>query len=188
MTIDEKINQFYTAAMDSATNQTVQVIDEYKQSLQKIYDNHKVDVLKKAEISYRLESSNILREKNRLLSSEAITIKRKVSEKAVELTAQLFQDVSDTLNAFMKTSDYLDLLATQITAASEFARGEEITFYINPSDESLKSSLETKTGVAITISTTDFIGGTRAVIQARSILIDNSFVTKLAEAKNNFML
>jgi len=188
MTLDEKINQFYTAAMDSATNQTAQVIDEYKQSLQKIYDNHKEDILRKTEISYRLESSDIIREKNRILSSEAITIKRKVSERSVELTTKIFQDVSETLNAFMKTSDYVDLLATQITAANEFARGDEIIVYINPSDESLKTSLESKTGVTLTISSTNFIGGTRAVIHAKSILIDNSFLSKLAEAKNNFML
>ena len=188
MTLDEKINQFYTAAIESATSQNIKIIDEYNQSLQNIYNDHKEDVLRKTEISYLVESSNVIREKNRNLSSEAIKIKRIVSEKSMELTTALFQDVAEQLNIFMKTPDYIDLLSTQVIASKEFAREDEVTIYINTTDEALKTSLESKTGITLTVSTTNFIGGTRAVLHAKSILIDNSFISKLAEAKNNFML
>jgi vacuolar-type H+-ATPase subunit E/Vma4 len=86
----------------------------------------------------------------------------------------------------MKTYDKIDLLSKQIMEANVFARGEEIIIYINPSDESLKASLESKTGFTLTISATDFIGGTKAVIKTKNILIDNSFLTKLTEAKDDF--
>lgn len=188
MTLDEKLDRFYTAAIDSATSQNIQIVNEYKQSLQKIYDDHKEDALRKAEVTYHVESNNLIREKNRNLSVETIKIKRRISEKSDELTDLLFQDVAKKIDVFMKTSEYFDMLAAQITAAKDFARGEEITIYINPSDEALKVSLESKTEATLTISVNDFIGGTRAVIHSKSILIDNSFLTKYAEAKDAFML
>lgn len=188
MTLDEKLEQFYKSAVDSATSQNLQIIDEYKKSLQKIYDDHKEDVTRKAEISYRMASENLIREKNRKLSTDIINLKRKINEKAAEITEKIFQEVNDALLSFMKTPDYIDLLAKQIIDANNFARGEEVTIYINPSDKNLKETLESKTGVTLTISTIDFMGGTRAVIHKQNILIDNSFSTKLAESKNTFML
>lgn len=188
MTLDEKLEQFYKSAVDSATSQNIQIVDEYKQSLQKIYDDHKEDVLRKAEIAYRMESENLIREKNRNLSVETIKIKRKINEKSAELTEIIFKEVVDKLIEFIKTPEYINLLEKQIIDANSIARGKEITIYINPSDENLKAALESKTGVALTVSATDFMGGTRAVIHEQNILIDNSFSTKLVESKNTFTL
>lgn len=188
MTLDEKLDQFYTAAIDSATSQNIQMIDEFKKSLQKIYDEHKEDALNKANKSYSLESENLIREKNRTLSAEAINIRRRISEKSTELTNKLFQDIEKKINDFMKAPEYIELLSVQIANATNFARGEAITIYINPSDVSLKPALEERTGAILTISTRDFVGGTRAVIQKENILIDNSFLTRLSEARNELML
>ncbi len=88
----------------------------------------------------------------------------------------------------MKTSEYTDLLCTQIKNAVDFAKGDAITLYINPSDADKKSMLEERTGASLTVSNRDFIGGTRAVIPSHSILIDNSFFTRLEEAKSSFTL
>lgn len=188
MTLNEKLEQFYKSAVDSATSQNLQIVDEYKKSLQKIYDDHKEDVTRKSDIAFRAASENLIREKNITLSTDTMDLKRKINEKAAELTEKIFKEVYEMLLTFIKTPDYVELLATQITAANTFARGEEVTFYINSSDESLKAELESKTGITLTISTIDFIGGTRAVIHKQNILIDNSFLTKLEESKNSFML
>lgn len=188
MTLDEKLEQFYNAAIDSATNQNIQMIDEFRKSLQDIFDEHKEDAIKKSNISFRLESENLVREKNRALSAESINIKRKISEKSAEIKNLLFADVHKKLIDYMKTPEYIELLTTEIKAAIEFSRGEAMTIYINSTDENLKANLEEKTGVQLTISTIDFMGGTRTVIHSKNILIDNSFLTKITEAKNVFML
>lgn len=188
MTLDEKLDNFFTSAIDSATNQSIDIVSCYKQSLQSIYDDRKQSALRKADSSFRVESDNMIREKNRKLSNESVDIKRKVVDKTAELTDKIFIDVEKQLKEFMATSPYEDLLVQQIIAANLFARGEEITIYINPSDTDRKSSLEAKTSVSLTISKRNFVGGTRAVIHANSILIDNSFLTKLSEAKNSFTL
>lgn len=188
MTLDEKLDQFYNAAMESATSQNIQIIDEYKKSLQIIYSEHKKEALRKAEITYRMESEKLLREKNRELSNESIHIKRKISERTAELTDKLFEEAAVKLQDYMTTSGYFDLLCNQIKLAKDFALDEDITIYINPTDANLKASLEANTGAALTISNRNFIGGTRAVIQDKNILIDNSFLARLDEAKSTFTL
>ena len=88
----------------------------------------------------------------------------------------------------MKTPAYLDLLKEQIQYALDYAKGEEMELYINESDTDKKNSLEQMFNCSIQISNTDFMGGIRAVIRNRNVLIDNSFATKLAEERESFTL
>jgi vacuolar-type H+-ATPase subunit E/Vma4 len=87
----------------------------------------------------------------------------------------------------MDTPAYNQLLIHQINAAKMFAKDQKITIYIDPADSSRRSSLEVATNTLLTVSEYSFIGGTRAIIADKNILIDNSFETKLAEAKVNFL-
>lgn len=80
------------------------------------------------------------------------------------------------------------MLVKQLREAREFAGGEEIILYIDPSDAQYQYSIEAEVGAPVTVSTYSFLGGTRAVLPGRNILIDNSFETKLAEAKESFQL
>lgn len=186
MTLNEKLENFYTSVIDTATAESVKIIDEYKNTLQKIFDERKQAAVKRAENVYRNETEKIIREKNRRLSSETLAIRRRVLDKTAELTDMIFEELENKLTDFMKTPAYKEYLKKKINEAVEFARGDEITIYINPSDAALKSSLEEETQVALTISDRDFFGGIRAVIPSRMILIDHSFLTKLAENKNSF--
>lgn len=188
MTLDEKLDNFYNSAIDAATTQSQEIIEDYKQSLQKVYDDHKETALRKASISVTVESETLIRERNRALSAEAIVIRKKISDKSKELSELIFVDIRTKINAFMTTPEYTQLLIDQINAAVSFAKGEAITIYINPSDEDKKTVLEGAAHMEFTVSTIDFIGGTRAVIHAKNILIDNSFLTKLAEEKDNFTI
>ncbi|MDF2538132.1 MAG: hypothetical protein K0S76_1153 [Herbinix sp.] len=188
MTLNEKLEHFHDSVIESATAQYISIIEDYKKILQKTYDDHKNSALKKAENTFLIESDIILREKNRHLSNVAVEYKRKVNEKTEEITEKIFKDVELKLKEFMITPSYSEFLIKKIKEASDFAQGNVMIIYINPTDQQLIPSLEDKTGVRLTISNRDFIGGIRAVLPSRSILIDESFLTKLAEEKNNFKL
>lgn len=188
MTLDEKLDHFYSSVIESATKQNIEIVEEYKQILQKNFDERKEAAIRKADANYRMASDNIIRERNRKLSAESMEIRRRILEKTAEISDRIFHDVRQKLEDYMKTSDYEELLYAQIKNANDFAKGDPITVYLNPTDAQKKASLEEKTGVALTVSDRDFIGGTRAVIPSRSILIDNSFLTKLEEAKSSFTL
>lgn len=188
MTLDEKLEQFYNAAIESATNQNIQIMDEYKQSLENMFHQHKEDVIRKAEDTYQTQIHNLFREKNRRLSAKTIEIRRKIKEITLQITDQLFEAAEKKLILFMKSEDYYKLLLKQIQDIKNFSGEEAVTVYINQSDRHLAASLETDTGVTLTISDIDFLGGTRAVIRSQNILIDHSFLTRLSDTKSNFTL
>ena len=58
---------------------------------------------------------------------------------------------------------------------------------LDPADESKQRQISLHNhSTNIKISQYSFTGGTRAVIPSKNILIDNSFQTKLEEAKRDF--
>lgn len=186
MNLNEKLQNFYSSVIDNATAQGTDIIEEYKISLEKTYDERRQAALKKARDTYRMEHDAIIREKNRRLSHLTIDLKRRVIEHTSDFTDKIFEEVKERLIAYMESGAYKNYLKARILEAYEFARGDDIIIYINPSDEALKPILEEETGLDITISNRDFFGGMRAVIPSRTILIDHSFVTKLSEARDSF--
>jgi V/A-type H+-transporting ATPase subunit E len=188
MTLNEKLEHFYSAVIESATRQGEEIVSTQEKSLKKLYEDRKQAALKKAKHTYRVESERMRREKNRQLSTKAIEIRRKMGDKVEEIVECIFRDVEKKLKEFMQTSAYEDYLVDKIKKAKSFAQEADIIIYLNPSDEYRKSILEERSGAKLTISDRDFFGGIRAVIPSRSILIDHSFLTKLAEEKETFKL
>lgn len=188
MTLDEKLDLFYNSAIEDATKQSVEMIEEYKKSLESVYEEHKLATSQKTELTLNTETQKLIQKKNKALSIENLDFKRRLNEKTTELKGILFADVEKKLESFMKTPEYEDLLVKQIVDALQFSKGDEIQIYLNPTDADKKTSLEEKTGATLTISKIDFIGGTRAVIHEKNILIDRSFLTKMEEEKDIFSL
>lgn len=188
MTLDEKLDVFYNAAIEDATKQSIQIIDEYKQNLDKLFEEHKEEAKRKAEYTLKTESDYLVRDKNKRISDESLLLRREVTERVNEYEKLIFENVEKKLSEYMKTPAYTDLLQKLIKNALDFAKGEDLTIYINETDSDKKDALEQATNSTLTMSKEDFIGGTRAVLHARNILIDNSFANKLAEEKDSFTL
>ena len=84
----------------------------------------------------------------------------------------------EKLNAYKKTEEYKKELISQINKISSDFNDTTVEFYIDSSDESLLSDLQSHTGADIKISTVPFIGGCKAIISDKNMLVDNSFKTK----------
>lgn len=188
MTLDEKLDNFYHTAMEDATNRSITIINEYRQSLDAIFEEHKKESIKKADLAIEIEQKNLYLEKNKAISTQVLKYKRIISNRSKELTDTLFADVLKKLEDYMKTDAYTSLLEQQILFAKNFAKDEPITIYINPSDKDKLDELEGKTGSSLTLSTINFLGGIRAVIHSKNILIDKSFATQLKESKDSYVL
>lgn len=188
MTLDEKLDNFYHCAIDDATAQSIKILESYEQTLKVMCEEKKKSLVKQADQKIRIESENLVREKNRKLSSELLNIKRTLSEKSKEKVEILFNDVEQKLTTYMQSPEYQTLLINKINEAIAFAKDDKLTIYINKTDAHLKEDLEAATHVELMISNIDFFGGIRSVIPDRNILIDNSFMSKLREEKMNFKL
>ncbi|MBU5470892.1 V-type ATP synthase subunit E [Falcatimonas sp. MSJ-15] len=186
MTTEEKLQHFLNASIEDAQNRSQKMISDYKEALAKIADEHKAETLKKAELQIKVEEDKLQRNRNKEISKQVLHIKRKITKKQAELKDKLFVEVAHMLEEYMSTEDYTKLLVKEIKEAVDIAGESDVTIYIDPADSESLSKLEMMTGASLTISEYSFMGGTRAVIRDRNILIDNSFAKKLEEAKENF--
>lgn len=186
MTTDEKLQHFLDHCLEDAQHKSDSMLKDYAEALDKIFLEHQEDVKRQSDLRIQTETDRLTRECNKALAKEQIEIKRILKKKSDELKQMLFVEVKDLLENYMSTSGYEKLLIKQIREAKEFAGPEEILIYIDPADSDRIRTLETAAGVKLTVSQYSFMGGTRAVIPSKKILIDNSFQTKLEEAKENF--
>ena len=128
----------------------------------------------------------LIKDINKKLSIEQINLKRTLGHKQDELKDKLFVELRDMLANFMETAEYDRLLDAQVADAVKIADGEPMIIYIDPADEKKLHNLAMQHQADVRISEYSFLGGTRAVIPGKNILIDNSFQARLAEARENF--
>ncbi|MBE5975595.1 V-type ATP synthase subunit E [Hungatella xylanolytica] len=186
MTTEEKLQHFLEFCMEDARSRSAKMLDEYTTALEQTFSEHQEDAKRRAKQQVASESEQIEREINKQLSLEQIGTKREFGKKQDELKEKLFQELQEMVNHFRNTPQYTELIEKEIREAKELAGKEFITIYIDPADEEKIRSLSLPESADIRVSEYSFMGGTRAVIPNRHILIDNSFQTKLAEAKRDF--
>ena len=113
MTTEEKLTHFLEASIERATRQSTQIIDDYKKALDKLFEEHKTDSQRKADLQLRLGRDILERDMNKELSREQIQIKRDMAKKQDSLKEQLFQEVQELLEKYMASPDYKKLLLKQ---------------------------------------------------------------------------
>ena len=187
MTTEEKLKHFLDTCMEDARARSSRMLDEYTAALQKSFEEHKQDARRRAQMQVRQETEKIGRELNKKLSAAQLEQKRALGRRQEELKDKLFVELQNRLAEYRETPEYQKLLEGQITAAVDFAKGEEVVVYLDPSDaDKLEGLALCHPRASLKQSDYSFLGGTRALIPARNILIDNSFQARLAEAKEQF--
>ncbi len=186
MTIEEKLQHFLDSCVADATARADNMLSDYEAALKNTFDEHKKDALSRQKQELASEEDKITKDSNKQLSIEQIALRKEFAAMQVELKDKLFVEVKDKLSRFMEGSEYQKLLESQIEAAIEFAGDDDITIYLDEADEDLLRALSLKYGKDIRLSDSAILGGTKAVISSKNVLIDNSFKTKLEEAYENF--
>ena len=77
-------------------------------------------------------------------------------------------------------------LCKQIQEVKSFAGEDEIQISLSSGDSSKLEALSQKTGAELTVSSDDFIGGIRAAIPQKNIMIDNYFLEGLESMRKEF--
>lgn len=175
MTIDEKLSHFYDVTIEDAQAKAAGILEEHRKALAQMTEKHKADSQENAQVQIKAETANARREINKALSAEQLTIKRDWTKKQNELKEKLFAEVKTQLENFRNTPDYPAYLENKIKEALDFAEQDKINIYISPEDSALLPDLVERTKAFITVSAEDFLGGIKATIPHKNILIDHSF-------------
>lgn len=183
---NDQLKHFESLTIEEATKQNQRIIKDYQDALDKIFEEHKQEKIRQADLHIKMESEQLKRDKNSKLAQELLVLKRDFIKRQNHLKEKLFVEVAQLLGEFTDTREYDQLLINQIKEAKKLAKGKEIIIYIDDSDSSKLKSLTVATNLTLEVSEHSFLGGTRAIIPSRNVLIDNSFKTKLSELKSNF--
>lgn len=186
MTTEEKLQHFYEVSMDTAREEATKVLDEYKAALETEMERHKQEKQAASESQFKIDSDNAAREINKALSAEHLHIKRKLSKKQQKLKESIFAEVEELLDDFSKKPEYTDWLEDKIKQSLEITENDSVQIYLTAKDSAKAEELTKRTGITPLISETDFLGGIRAVIPEKNILIDNTFLTAFENEKERF--
>ena len=135
----------------------------------------------------REDAAQAIQEHKKLLS-EKLEEHRQLSRQNAEAEVKeaLFGEVSTKIRDFMSTSEYETYLCQKIKEAQDFAENDEIHIFLSSTDRERLDALIQKTGISLQVSGEDFIGGIRAEIPHKNILIDNSFAANLDAMRKEF--
>lgn len=185
MNIDEKLDFLQDSAMEEARAKANKIIMQHEEALQSVLSKHEQEAKKQMDTRLKAERVTSKQQLNMASSKAQLELKRTLGKTKTRLKKELFDEVRELLNDYMKTPEYEELLVSYVKRAAMYAKGEEMTIYINASDKDKKEKLEQKTGMSLTISEEDFIGGVRSVIKTRNILIDHAFKDALDREYHN---
>ena len=147
MTIDEKLQHFYEVSLDEAREDAARAIQDHKDYLQKVLEEHKQSRIQTAEAEVKAETEHVRREVNKALSSEQITLKRNWSLKQNELKETLLQKLKSRVQQFTATPEYQDYLCRRIREAKDFAEDDEILIFFLPMTKSFWIPLQPEQAV-----------------------------------------
>ena len=135
MTLEEKINHLRTTSMEEARAESNAIIDSYRDALEKVFEDHKIEAKRQMQTRIKAETVNARQQKNQAMARAQLDLKRRQGRIQQELKDKIFEEAYALVNDYMKTAEYDDFLLRCIHNAIVFANGEEMTIYLNPSDE-----------------------------------------------------
>ena len=165
MTIDERVAHLQEAAMEEARAKANAIVKQHEQTLTNVLNQHKGEANRQSDVRIKAETVSARQQQNMAVSKAQLELKREYGKRQKELKQELFQEVLKELQEFMKTDEYKELLVAYIEKAARFTNGEDLKIYINPSDADKKEWLEERTGMTLTVSKENFVGGVRAVVK-----------------------
>ena len=182
------MEHFKNVSLEDASKKSNEILTNYKKSLDEQFEKHKLEYTASSKALEEAKINAVKLEAKRALAKAQAELKREVSKHHKEIKSYVFSEVNKKLDEFKKTSDYQSMIVSQINSVMKEFDGDFIQFLIDKSDEELLDKLKKETGANIEIATGSFVGGTKAIIESRNILVDNSFKTKLSEEEENFTI
>ena len=174
-------------SMEEARAKANAIVKQHEQTLTNVLNQHKGEANRQSDVRIKAETVSARQQQNMAVSKAQLELKREYGKRQKELKQELFQEVLKELQEFMKTDEYKELLVAYIEKAARFTNGEDLKIYINPSDADKKEWLEERTGMTLTVSKENFVGGVRAVVKGRNVLIDHAYKGALEEEFQDFM-
>ena len=185
---EEKLQHFTSVTIENVQKKCDKVITDYKEKMDKYFEEHKDASIKKARLDTSIAEDGIKRKASQEYTSVQMHLKRKINHKQVELKEKLFAEVKEILENYVKTEEYKSYVLNKVESIKAFAGADELVIVLDPKDEELANEITPSSTVKVTVGEKSFIGGVVGKIPSKNILIDDSFQSKFEEIKEKYTI
>lgn len=186
MNVKEKIEAFGRIVEKEAEEQRVKILKEIEEKIEIGY-REKVNEAKAVwDKKTKAETYKVQMQENKELIAYESESKKKLMAKRRDIIESVFASVRNELYQYRNTPEYISYLADNIKKVID--TDPDSTIYLIKDDMKLSSEINAKLSAALLYkeSEENFIGGFRAYLNRKNIIIDNSFLTKLNAEKDKF--
>lgn len=188
MKVVEKIEFFSRIALKEAQDKRTQLLPEIHRQYMEACEKITLEANKKYEKTIAEETYKAEQMKNREILQANKQAKRSLIELRAQLTNDLFDGVLDMITDFIESEEYFDLLTENIKkVAEQYPQGVTVSICKRDMDyENIVLKIKGIDGVSVVEGSNEMLGGFTAQVNGKNIFIDNSYRTKLKEAKSSF--
>ncbi len=184
MNVKEKINVFSQLAIKEAEGKRDDMMAQINDEFEAACREYERDARKAAESDIREQQFRLEKKKHKEILAAKADVKKSIYELQSQLIDELFSKVEMNLGIYVETEDYVKGLLNDIRKLSLKYRSA-IELYVCARDTVHAEKIKELPN--ITIMTDDsLIGGFRAVIPDKGLLVDCSYSSRLDSLKTNF--
>lgn len=184
MQTEEKVKEFERRALEEAERKRRKNLKEinFKVKEESQKGLREVELISKEKVDYELYKLTQI--KNKEIQHAKNTSKKTLIILRNEYKENIFSNVEKRLYEFTNTNKYKNYLINNIKKILDYTT----EIYLTKKDMKYESIIKEELEVDILISESndDFIGGFKAVMVNKNIIIDNSFKAKLLDEKEKF--
>lgn len=182
MKTEEKLNEFKRLAVSEAENIRVKNLKHINIKIKEEASKgiKEAEALSKLKIDEEFHKSSQARNKE-LLEAKNLC-KRKLIDLRKEYENNIFEHVERKLHEFTKTEQYVPYL---ISSIKKVLKGGMDIYFVKQ-DMMHTKIIKEELNINILESDEDFIGGFKAIMPNKNMVIDNSFKSRLLEERERF--
>ena len=132
MTLEEKLTYMQTVSMEQARAEGNAIIDAHREALEKIFSDHKSEMMRQAETRIKAETTNAKRTVSQALAKSQLEIKRSQGKVQQELKDKVFEEAMQLIcvqNSHVKTNQNFFYLTRTMRVAFTQIIQRIITLY-----------------------------------------------------------
>lgn len=186
MTEEEKLQRFYTECTEAAKKDSDAQLEAFSKELDDAFEAHKKQKMQETDAWIANERGVVERQLKREYSEKQQKIRQREAARQDLIREKLFKRVREKLLDAKKRPEYLEFLVKRTEESKKIAGTDPMTLYIDPSDQKFQDALEARTGVRALLSREPFLGGTRAVVRSKNILIDYSLQSLMEDERERY--
>lgn len=182
----KKLEKFAQVVLREAQIQNGTKFDACEKKINEEVTKYETLARKTATEHVNKEIRKVLTENSKRLSNEHVKLLQDLNERRAQIEKNIFYNINERLEQFLSSDEYENWLLSLINEnIKNYDDLNDITVFINKSDEHLLDTIKKSVQVKIDVAAEHFIGGIKIVSESKKTVLNSTILEGLNEAKES---